>query len=204
MRSSANRRLEGGLAAPIIGRPDFLSSRMVALVLAAAISWVAFDHPEARRVAIVLLIAAMLSPVTIRIPPRTHAGEYQAMSDLVVIGFLLSAAPELWPMALIWIGANQAWHALTNPPRTSLMISGASLSTMSIIGHVESIEMWPFAVITGVLLAAAFTVYGIALRQEIWDQESGSPRRPRRPAPWSTTPTSIAAQSFGSKLTCTG
>jgi diguanylate cyclase (GGDEF)-like protein len=172
VRNSANRRLEGGLAAPIIGRPEFLSSRMVALVLAGAISWLAFDHPAAGRVAVVLVIASVLSPVTSRIPPRTHVGEYQAMSDLVVIGFLLSAAPELWPMALIWIGTNQAWHALTSPPRTSLLISGASLLTMSFIGHQQSIEMWPFAVITGLLLSAAFTIYGSTLRQEIWDQES--------------------------------
>ncbi len=171
-RNNGNRRLEGGLTAPIIGRPEFLSARMLALVAAGAISWFAFDHPAAGRVGIVLVVTAALSPLISRIPPRSHVGEYQAIVDLIVIAVLVCAAPELWPMALIWIGTNQAWHSLTSTPRASLVISGASLATMAFVGYFESIEMWPFAVITGLLLAVAFTVYGSTLRQEIWDQES--------------------------------
>jgi diguanylate cyclase (GGDEF)-like protein/PAS domain S-box-containing protein len=171
-RPTANRTLEGGLSAPITGRPEFMASRIVAFVVSGVAAMLLLDHRNAITIGVTLFAAAACTPMIPRVPPRSWVSQYQAFTDLIIIVALMHAAPALWPMAMLWIGTNQAWHGLTSPPSHTAAVSAGSLVTIAVVGLTTEIEMWPYAALTAALIGASFAVYGYTLRKEIWENES--------------------------------
>ena len=171
-RPTANRALEGGLSAPITGRAEFMASRIAAFGVAGVVSLLLLDHAHADAIGWTLLAASAATPLVPRVPPRARVSQYQALTDLVLIVVLMGFVPELWPMAMLWIGTNQAWHGLTSPPKIAAAVSAASLATIATVGLVDHIALWPYAVLTAALIGTSFAVYGHTLRKEIWENES--------------------------------
>ncbi len=171
-RPTASRALDGGANTPITARAEFIAARVVTFTLAAITAFTLFDHPRAGALGLAFAGAALCMPLVPRIPPRDWVSQYQALTDLVIIGSLMVLVPELWPIAMLWIGTNQAWHGLASPPRVSALVSAASMTTIAVTGLYMNTEMWPYEVLASALFGASLTVYGNTLRKEIWDNES--------------------------------
>jgi diguanylate cyclase (GGDEF)-like protein len=171
-RLTAGHALEGGLSAPITSRPEFIASRIVAFVVAGLVAMFVLDDPHARSAGWTLLVAAAMTPLLQRMRPRSWVSQYQAFTDLVTVAVLMNFVPQLWPMAMLWIGTNQAWHGLTSRPRHAASVSAASLLTILGVGLTTGITLWPYAMLTAVLIGGSFAVYGHTLRKEIWENES--------------------------------
>lgn len=163
------RFLDTGASQSLTATRRWIYIRLVVMTLAAG--YTAWSQATNWETLCIVLIGTALVQTGVSAFAPSAATLVVGVLDMALLISMALLSSDTMPSMLYWFGTLVAWHGLMSPTRISAAVTMLGAAAMSgVVWHQQG-DYWWATIITIVVLALVYVVYGAAIRRALFNTE---------------------------------